>query len=307
MPDAELARRIRLDGIDILVDLAGYTRGGRPAVLATKPAPIQASWIGYANATGIPTIDYWIVDEITDPPGSETPLGERPARLAPCFLCFEPPGWAPQVAPAPLLRRHGPTFGSFNNSRKIIAPLIALWARLLRAVPGARLLLKGRGLGEAEGDARLRAAFGAEGIDPERLELRDWLDSPEAHLRAYGDVDIALDTSPYNGTTTTCEALWMGVPVVALLGDRHASRVSASLLQAVGLPELVARDRDHYVAIAARLAADPAALAARRAGLREQVRASSLCDAPRFTRGLEAAYRAMWRDYCQGAPPAAAA
>lgn len=297
-PDAELFNQIRADGIDILVELSGLTSGHRMALMAMRPAPVQATWIGCPSSTGNPAIDCRIVDAITDPPGSEGHNSERLVRLPGCFLCYTPPATAPRPAePDP---GRPVMFGSFNNLAKLSGPTIALWSRVLGAVPGSRLLLKGKALGEASVRAHVLGLFERAGLDPSRVECIAELRGFQEHLAAYNRIDIALDTTPYNGTTTTCEALWMGVPVIALLGDRHAARVSASLLTAAGMPELVAADEAQYVEIAAALAGDPARRGSPRSTLRDRIRASVLCDGAAHARGLEDGYRSMWRTWCSG-------
>ncbi len=294
--DADFAGRIRADGIDILVDLAGHTAHNRLRVFARRPAPVQVTWLGYPNTTGLRALDYRLVDAITDPEGEADALAtERLVRLEGGFLCFGPPGDAPEPGPPPGLDSGAVTFGSFNNPAKLSESTVELWAALLLRLPGARLLLKGQAFGDAGACAHTRERFTRRGVAGERLELLARIDDPAGHLAAYRRVDIGLDPCPYNGTTTTCEALWMGVPVVTLLGDRHAGRVGASLLAGAGLEELVARDRQGYLDIATALAGDPARLAGLRAGLRARLSASRLCDAAAFARSVEAAYREMWR------------
>ena len=223
MNDAALAENIRADGIDILVDLAGHTAGNRLLVFARRPAPVQVSWLGYPNTTGLKAMDYRLVDAVTDP---EDEASETLVRLANGFLCYRPPDVAPPVAPS---RPAGPPiFGSFNNITKVTASCIELWSRILTEVPEARLLLKSRQLADAATRELCRDRFAAQNVAPERLELLGPLASLESHLGLYADVDVGLDPFPYNGTTTTCEALWMGVPVVTLRGGHHRGRVGAS-------------------------------------------------------------------------------
>ena len=195
------------------------------------------------------------------------------------------------------------TFGSFNAQPKISAPVLKLWSAILRAVPGSRLLLKNRALQEASTRERMLAALAHSGVAPERIEMTGYAATLEGHLASYGRVDVALDTFPYHGTITTCEALWMGVPVVSLAGATHASRVGVSLLGNVGLPDLVATSEEEYIQLAVGLANDPARLAAMRPALREKMKASPLMDAPRFARNVEQAYRQMWRTWCARQPP----
>ena len=304
--DADVAGAVRRDGIDILVDLGGHTHRNRLLAFARKAAPVQVSWLGYPNTTGMGAMDYRIVDPITDPPGlADSWSQEKLVRLEGGFLCYGPPADAPEISAPPCLVAGSVTFGSFNNPPKLSDPTIAAWSRLLEAVPDSRLLLKGRPFADARARALLETRFAAHGIGPERLMLKAWIDTTGGHLGAYAQVDIALDPFPYNGTTTTCEALLMGVPVVTLMGDRHAGRVGTSLLTRVGLEQMIAPDEAAYVEIAARLAADPARLADLRQALRPRLLASSLCDGKRFTPALETAYRRMWKRWCAGEPAAA--
>jgi predicted O-linked N-acetylglucosamine transferase (SPINDLY family)/predicted SAM-dependent methyltransferase len=309
LSDAELAARIRADRIDILVDLAGHTVHNRLRTFALRPAPVQATYLGYPNTTGLKSIDYRITDAKADPPGEADRLNaERLLRLPRSFLCYRPgpdlklPAVGSAAAPAA-----GITFGCFNNFQKLSDKFFAAAARILAAVPDSRLLLKAKPLGTPSVAQRVRAGFAAQGIDPARVELLGWQPSPESHIATYARVDIALDSFPYNGTTTTCEALWMGVPVVTLRGDRHAGRVGASLLDSVGLGELIGEDLADYERIAVRLAGDRAALAALRGGLRERMRQSVLRDEPGFVRELEEGYLGMWRErLASAAAPAGA-
>jgi predicted O-linked N-acetylglucosamine transferase (SPINDLY family)/predicted SAM-dependent methyltransferase len=303
--DAELAEQIRADGIDILVDLAGHTVHHRLGTFALRPAPLQITYLGYPNTTGLTAIDARITDAKADPPGAADRLNaERLVRLPRSFLCYRP-GPDIDVHAAPAAAAGRVTFGCFNNFQKLSEPFFDAAAQVLAAVPDSRLLLKAQTLETPAVAERVRERFAAAGIEPSRLELLGWEPSPESHLATYRRVDIALDSFPYNGTTTTCEALWMGVPVVALAGDRHAGRVGASLLETVGLQELVARDIGEYVGIAQRLAADRPRLDALRAGLRERVRASPLRDEAGFVRELEDCYARLWQDTLKAAeaPP----
>ncbi len=299
-PTPALEAAIRADAPDILVDLAGHTGlTNRLPLFARQPAPVQVSYLGYPNTTGVPAIGWRFTDAIADPPGeADTLATEQLVRFAPTAWCYAPPDKTPEVAPLPAASGRGITFGCFNNLAKISATTLELWAGVLRAVPHSRLLLKGRGLSDALVRDRYLARFTAAGIAPDRLELAERTARTEDHLALYGQVDIALDTFPYHGTTTTCEALWMGVPVVTLLGDRHAARVSASLLTAAGHPEWIANDAAGYAAIAVNLASDPVRLAAIRAALRAELQASSLLDhtgqAERFGRAL----RECWAVAC---------
>ncbi len=296
--DRALRHRIQDDQIDVLIDLAGHTVGNRLGALAVKPAPVTASWLGYPSTTGLPTIDWRMTDDLADPPGAEVFHTERLLRLTGGFLCYKAPIDAPAVAPLPALARGHVTFGSFNNLAKVTPETIALWAAVLKAVAGGRLIIKAKGLAGAPARQRVLGEFAEHGIAPDRIELRGFIHGNVAHMAAYSAIDIALDPIPYNGTTTTCEALWMGVPVVTLVGDRHAGRVGLSLLAQLGLTRLAAGDPAAYVAIAAALARDVAVLASLRASLRQRLATSPLCDREGFARRFEDGVRMMWRDWC---------
>jgi len=294
--DAALDRMIRDARIDILVELGGHFGGNRLAALARKPAPVVITAIGYPNTTGLASIDFRLVDSHTDPSGDEALATERLLRLDPCFLCYAPP----TDAPAPTTpASHAPfTFGSFNAIAKVGDACCALWARALAAVPDARLLLKTKALADDTARAALLDRLARAGISPERVELVPSTATVAEHLALYGRIHVALDSFPYHGTTTTCEALWMGVPVVTRVGDRHAARVGASLLAAVGLEELVASDDDAFASICVRLAQDRAALGALRHGLRDRLRASPLTDAHGYRTRFTRAIRALWQERC---------
>ena len=297
--DATAAARIRDEQIDILVDLAGHTAHNRLKLFALKPAPVQLTWLGYPATTGLETMDYRITDAIADPPGAtERFHTETLLRLQRCFLCYKAPQDAPPSGP-PRSRANGNiTFGSFNNLTKVSPEAVAVWSRILGALHGSRLLLKSKQAGDPATAARYRALFAAHGIGAERIELAAWTPSTHGHLSLYHGVDAALDPFPYNGTTTTCEALWMGVPTVVLRGSLHAGRVGASLLTAVGLDDLIADTPERYATCAIELASNPARIAALRVGLRDRMAASPLCDAAAFARAIENAYRAAWRRWC---------
>jgi predicted O-linked N-acetylglucosamine transferase (SPINDLY family) len=286
---------VRQDGIDILVDLAGHSGANRLMLFARKPAPVQASWLGYPNTTGIAAIDFRITDAIADPPSADALHSETLVRLADGFLCYQPPGDARSVAPLPAFAAGHVTFGSFNNLAKVTPEVVRRWATILGAVPGSRLMLKSHSFADAGTSDRYGGLFAASGIAAERLDLLPRILATEGHLASYHRIDIALDPFPYNGTTTSCEALWMGVPVVTLAGSRHAGRVGASLMSRLGLDALVAADEAAYVATAARLAGDLPALTALRDGLRERMRRSKLCDAAGFAREMEGAFLRMWQ------------
>jgi protein O-GlcNAc transferase len=300
LDDAELARLIRADRIDILVELAGFTKDSRLLACAARPAPIQISYLGYPNTTGLPQIDYRITDHQADQGDADDFYTETLIRLPRCFLAFAAPEHAPGVAPPPVLQSGHVTFGSFNNLAKVNGNVIALWAEVLRTVPQTRLLLKASGSGDPTAQQHLRSAFAAAGVEPDRIEFASYAASARAHLEAYREVDVALDTFPYNGTTTTCEALWMGVPVVTLAGERHAARVGASLLGAAGFPAGIAERPADYVTTARLLAEQQQLLAALRANPRADMARSTLCDAAGHARALEEAYRAVWHIWCAG-------
>jgi predicted O-linked N-acetylglucosamine transferase (SPINDLY family) len=300
LSDAQLADLVAAERIDVLVDLAGHTRGGRPLVFARRPAPLHFTYIGYPGTTGLSAMDYRVTDAVADPPGrTEEFHSETLVRLDGGFLCYTPPSDAPEVAPPPSLAGRPVTFGSFNLVAKVNEGVLRLWARLLHRVPDSRLLLKGRSLDAAELQERIRDVLAGEGIAPERVLLHGQLPRKEDHLGFYANLDVALDPFPYNGTTTTCEALWMGVPVVTLAGGQHAGRVGASLLTALRREEWIASSEEEYLDIAARLAARPERLAALRFALRRQMERTALMDPHRLTRALESAYRAAWREWCR--------
>lgn len=294
LPNGEAARLIREDRIDILIDLAGHTGNNRLGIFAAKPAPVQMTWMGYPNTTGLDTIDYRITDGVADPPGEEVYYSEKLLRLDGCFLCYQPDPGAPDVAPLPALAKGHVTFGSFNNFSKINPGVLQLWSEVLKQVPGSRLLLKCPVLTDAAVRERVSDALQSLGIGAERVDLLGHTRTRQEHLALYARVDIALDTFPYNGTTTTCEALWMGVPVLSLEGKHHAGRVGVSLLGAAGLADWVASTRESFVDAAKSRAADVAGLGHLRSVLRNRIAGSSLCDATGFVRRLETAMCGVW-------------
>jgi predicted O-linked N-acetylglucosamine transferase (SPINDLY family) len=310
--DDWVADRLRADRIDILVDLGGHTGDARPLLFARKLAPVQVTWLGYPNTSGLAAIDYRLTDGIADPQGATERFHvEKLVRLERSFLCYGPPPGAPEVGELPLARAGHATFGCFNNLAKVGPSMIALWARLLKALPDAHLKLKSFGLAAESARHSIREQFTALGIAAERLELSGPAESSQDHLAQYHAVDIALDVFPYNGAATTCEALWMGVPVVTLAGQTHVSRVGASLLNAAGFADLVASSEEEYVAKAVDLAGDSERLRVLRQSMRERLRASSLLDAGGFAAALEQAYGEMWdrwvsaEEAAQAAEPAA--
>lgn len=290
MPPDELDKTIRDHGIDILIDLAGHTANHGLAAFARKPAAVQMTWLGFPTTVGVPAIDYRLTDWEVDPQGYEAFNTEQPLRLRHSYFCYRP-DVAPDVAPLPALDSRGVTFGSFNNLAKLSRPTVELWTGVLDAVPGSRLILKGRGSSERLVLERVREAFRNAGLAPDRLIVRDWADDMDSHLDGYSQIDIGLDTFPYNGATTTCEALWMGVPVVSLCGRTQASRMGRSILTAAGLPHLVADSSVAFTGIASGLAGDVSRLGDLRASMRERLRASALMDERVFTRDIEARFR----------------
>lgn len=295
MSDDDAERVMLEDKLDVVVDLAGHTGWNRLTVLSRRVAPVQVTWLGYPNGTGLEAMDWRLSDTIADPSpdADQGHFVERVWRLPGTFLPFEPSAEAPEVGPPPLPRNGHPTFCSFNNFLKVNPQTLRVWARILEALPEARLRIKTLAMREPAVRDMTLDTLRAAGCDLDRVIMQPPVLSYAEHLSTYGDVDVALDTFPYQGTTTTCEALWMGVPVVSRMGDRHAARVGPTLLHAVGLDECIATSEDDYVEKAVRLATDPARLAALRAGLRSRMRASVLCDVPGFVRNLEVAYREM--------------
>lgn len=295
-----LAQRIRDDRIDILVDLAGHSAGGkRLSLFALEPAPLQASWLGYLNTTGLPAMDYRITDATACPLGWERFHSERLLRLPDSQWCFAADANSPPVGPLPASRDGTITFGSLHNLAKVSPQLVALWSRLLQRVRGSRLLLFAPG---RQSFASVARQFAAHGIDAARIEFSGRLPVRD-YLELHNRIDVNLDAFPYTGGTTTCHSLWMGVPVVTMQGDTVVSRGGASLLNAVGLPELVAGSEAQYLDIAERLAGDLQGLALLRDGLRARMAQSPLMDAKRFTANLESAYRDIWRRWCAASAP----
>lgn len=294
MEDAAVAALVRRERIDILVDLGGHTAGNRLLVFARRPAPVQVTWLGYPNTTGLSQIGYRITDAASDPAGeSDARYSERLVRLPGPFLCYEPPVALPPAARLPADAEGPIVFGCFNNLAKVNPGTVRVWCEILRALPRSQLMLKSVGLADPATASGVRAWFANEGVAPERIVCDSERRAVAEHLQLYRRIDVALDPFPYNGTTTTCEALLMGVPVVTLAGRMHASRVGASLLEAVGRREWVAASERDLVARAVELANDRPALARIRAALREELLRSPLCDARGFTRRLEAAYEQM--------------
>lgn len=295
LADEELVDLVRADEIDLLVDLTGHIKGDRLLAFARRAAPLQLTWNGYVNTTGMSAMDYRITDVHADPAGTTDRFHtERLLRMPEIFEPFEEPLDDIRVAPLPALARGYVTFGSFNAAPKITRCMLDAWAAVLRAVDSARLLILA--VPEGRSHRQIRQAFERNGVDPRRVELRGRV--PHADfVSAHNEVDIALDTFPFNGCTTTAYALWMGVPVVTLAGNTHASRVSCSMLTNIGLPELIAGSDADYVSNAIELARDAGQLSELRANLRSRMRAAPNMDGARFTRFLEEAYRRIWAEH----------
>jgi predicted O-linked N-acetylglucosamine transferase (SPINDLY family) len=269
-------------------------------VFARRAAPVQVTYLGYPNTTGLATMDYRITDAESDPPGmTESHYTETLVRLPSGFLCYAPPASAPEPHPA-YADNNLVTFGSFNNLSKLTSCMIELWARILREVPRSRLLLKAQGLADDETGSDIRTLFVAHGIDGNRIELLGPKPSFQEHLLMYQRIDIALDTFPYHGTTTTCEALWMGVPVITLAGRAHVSRVGVSLLSSVRCEELIAASEEDYVGRAVELARQPARRRMLHSSMRHMVQESPLVNVAGFVTKLEAAYQRMWKERSVG-------
>lgn len=298
MGDEALAAQIRADGIDILVDLGGHTKGNRLLAFACKPAPVQVTYLGYFDTTGLESMDYILGNRWLLPEAEEGLYSEKPWRLPDAHLCFTPPDLQVAVGPLPAAEMGHVTFGCFNRIDKVNSRVVANWAKLLLAVPGSRLYLKSKALGDAAVAEHYRRQFAEHGIGAERLIL-EGESGFEEYLESYHRVDIALDPYPYNGGTTTVQAMWMGVPTLALQGDRYVAHMGESILHAVGMPEWIAKDEEDSVAKAASFAGDLIGLAALRANLRDRLLASPVCDATGFARKLEEAFRGMWRQWCE--------
>lgn len=287
---------VRSDLPDIAVDLGGHTGHSLMPLFARRLAPVQITYLGYPNTTGLSAIDYRLVDATTDPVGAEAFHTETLVRFSSCAWVYQPPEVAPAVAPPPCLERGNITFGSFNNFSKVTDEMLAVWSRLLAAVPGSRLILKSIGMADVGIARQIRERLCRAGLDESRVELQGTKGTTADHLATYSLIDVALDPYPYNGTTTTCEALWMGVPVISLEGERHAARVGASLLRTVGHPELLASDPDNYVRVASDLANDRARLASFRSAIRGEMQRSLLMDFSGQAARFGAALRQCWEN-----------
>lgn len=291
LDDAELYDVTQRLDIDILVDLAGHTANNRLPIFAMQAAPVQVSYLGYPNTTGLQTIKYRITDALADPPGSGQVHTEQLLRLPGCFLCFVPLDTAPEPGRLPALSNGYVSFGSFNVLAKLSEQCVKTWCDLLSRIENARLILKSAGLQDSGTRNYLLDRFRQNGIDTERIELVTRTTDYNAHMQVYNRVDISLDTFPYNGTTTSCESLWMGVPVISLSGNRHAGCVGHTLLHHAGLEGCIARTPEEYIARAVELASDILALSKLRASLRDNISNSPLCDGTGFSRRLETLFK----------------
>jgi predicted O-linked N-acetylglucosamine transferase (SPINDLY family) len=295
LADGSLAERIRADRIDVLIDLNLHIAGSRLLTFARRPAPVQLTWLGYPGTTGLSSMDYRLTDPHLDPPGeTDIDYAERSIRLPESFWCYDPLGDGPEVSELPALRGEPFTFGCLNNFTKVNSASLRLWATVLRAVPGSRLLLLA-----PTGTSRnsVCASLRQDGVDSERILFVDRQARTE-YLRTYHRIDLALDPLPYNGHNTSLDAAWMGVPTITLVGQTVVGRAGLSLLRNLRLPEFIAYNAAEYVTKAAVVASEIPRLARLRAGLREQMASSPLMDGPRFARGVEEAYRRMWQDWC---------
>ena len=286
LDDAALATLIRQDQIDVLIDLSGHTAGSRLTVFAHRPAPVQVAWLGYFATTGLSYIDAVLLDEWHAPAGTQAQFAEPIVQLPGGRMCYQPVPWAPAVAAAPCLQTGYITFGSFNNTGKLNAGVFDVWSQVLAAVPLSRLVLKWRSLVDETLCESIRAAFADRGIDPSRIELRPASFHADVLLQ-YADIDIALDPFPFTGGMTSCESLWMGVPVITWPQSRVVSRQTFALLNQIGLPELAAKDSEDYVRVAVELANNSQRLIHLRQTLRQRMQASPLCDVAGFTQNLE--------------------
>lgn len=296
MQDDEMAEKIKSDAIDILVDLSGHSAGNRLPVFARRVAPVQVTYLGYPNTSGLKEMDYRITDRVADPLCEISVHTEKLVRISPCFSCYCPPENAPAPGPLPAAQSKVVTFGSTHTLARLNDGLLDLWASLLASVPTSRILIMRTTL-RGSSLERVLGRFASRGIDRSRVMVRDKVPSG-GHLAVYREIDIFLDSFPWSGHTTACEALWMGVPVVTLRGDRHAGRMVASVLSCLDMKDCIAGTKPDYLSVAQGLASKIDNLEQMRASLRERMRASPLCDGKTFTARLEKAYRTMWREWC---------
>eukprot|EP00252_Welwitschia_mirabilis_P017638 TRINITY_DN3902_c0_g1_i1.p1 TRINITY_DN3902_c0_g1~~TRINITY_DN3902_c0_g1_i1.p1 ORF type:complete len:781 (+),score=128.19 TRINITY_DN3902_c0_g1_i1:254-2344(+) len=302
--EKKVASIVREDKVDILVELTGHTANNKLGLMACRPAPVQATWIGYPNTTGLPSIDYRFTDVLADPPNTRQKHVEELVRLPGCFLCYTPSLEAGPIVQTPAISNGFITFGSFNNLAKITLRVLRVWARILCAIPNSRLVVKCKPFCCDSVRQRFLSTLEELGLESLRVDLLPLILLNHDHMQTYSLMDISLDTFPYAGTTTTCESLYMGVPCVTMAGSVHAHNVGVSLLHQVGLSNLIGQTEDEYVSKALELASDVPALQSLRMGLRERMLKSRLCDGPNFVQGLETTYRQLWHRYCKGDSPA---
>lgn len=298
LSDSQLTETARNRGIDILIDLGGYGDAGRMAACANRLAPVQIKWVGMqSHSTGLPEMDWFLTDRWETPNGFEKFYTEKLLRMPDGYVCYSPPPHAPDVARLPALTAGSITFGCFNNLAKITPLVMSTWAEILRRVPSARMVLKTHQLSDQATVDRMRQAFASLGVDTSRVEFSG-SSGHRALMNCYRDIDVILDPFPYSGGLTTCEALWMGVPVITLPGETFSSRHSASHLSNIGLADWVCDSVGDYITTAATKASDINALADLRSGLRQKMGRSPLCDSPRFGKALGAALRQTWKSWC---------
>jgi predicted O-linked N-acetylglucosamine transferase (SPINDLY family) len=297
LSDAALADRIRADVIDILIDLSLHSAAHRLLTFARKPAPVQVTYLAYPGTSGMAAMDYRVTDPHLDPPGSDSAYSERSLRLPRTYWCFAPPEDAPDVAPPPVRANGFVTFGCLNQFGKASEPALRAWARIMARTRKARLILHSL---PGRHRQRVLALFECEGIDPSRVEFVG-RQAMRQYLATYGRIDIALDPFPFAGGTTSCEALWMGVPLVSLAGRLATGRAGASILTNVNRPELIAGDVDEYIRLASELAGDESRLSGLRETMRQRMRASALMNAEQFSRDFEQMLRIAWRVWCDSA------
>jgi predicted O-linked N-acetylglucosamine transferase (SPINDLY family) len=301
MADDQLAEKIRYDGIDVLIDVAGHTAGNRLLAFAEHPAPVQVSWLGYGGTTGLDTIGWRITDQHIDPTGNGAHYCENLLRLPDSLFCYAPDEKFPEIRPALVEENGFVTFGSLNIFSKINDRTLRCWADILAAVPNSRMLIKGRGLGDPQLRQRVLKVFAAKHISEDRLDLLDYLPDKQGHVSLFSKIDVMLDCFLYSGATTVCGALWMGVPTLTIAGDKYVSRMASGILTVIGLDEFVAEDKQTYVELAKSLAAAPKQITTYRKTLRQRTASSPLTDQKRFVAAMEDAIRHMWCNWCDEA------
>ncbi len=303
MADDQLAAQIRRDRTDVLIDVAGHTAGNRLLAFAERPAPVQESWLGYGGSTGMDALDWRITDKQIDPPEHDAHYNEKLLHLPESLFCYAPEDQMPLPDSAPIEENGFVTFGSLNNLSKINDRLLRCWANILTVVPNSRMVIKGRGLRDPQLRQRVLSIFADKNIGEERLDLFDHLSDKQGHLSLFGKIDIMLDSFPYSGATTVCEALWMGVPTITIAGDRYVSRMATGILNTIGHDGLVAADEQQYLELAKALAKAPEQIATYRKSLRQRAAASPLADQKRFVTAMEDAIRHMWCHWCKEVNP----